>query len=119
MSKKISYKSIIKNRINNKLNRVIYDRSGHFPTFDDRDICMDGATDLGHPMFSANVKVEWNDYEIHGYVDDFGNAVITSVSYDRMICTEKDADGWWIDESAKPVHKFIYGEELEKFDFAS
>ena len=120
MSKVIGYKAIIRNMIWSEVEHYIEKKSGKFATvFEDKMIMETDNKVLGYPTFEVEARVDYNRYTLHGYVGEFGNVSISCVTYDRMVCTEKGPDGWWITESAKPVHKIIYGEELEKFDFAS
>lgn len=110
----LTYKQILKNMIDNYLYRFVRNRNDTFPTI--TDITLD-KNDEDSILFTANVKVEYNTFEVHGCMDRVGDMAVTSITYDGMRCTEKDKDGWWITESAKPFHRFIYGDALKEFNF--
>lgn len=110
----LTYKQILKNMIDNYLYKYVRERKETFPTI--TDIALD-KHDEETIMFSANVKVEYNTFDVHGYMDQDGDIAVTSINYDGMRCTEKDEDGWWITESAKPFNLFVYGKDLKDFDF--
>lgn len=110
----LTYKQILKNMIDNYLYKYVRTRNDTFPTITDITLSKDSEDMI---LFSANVKVRYNTFDVRGYMDEIGNMYVTSVTYDGMRCTEKDKDGWWITESAKPFHRFIYGDALKEFDF--
>lgn len=110
----LTYKQILKNMIQNYLYRFVRNRNDTFPTI--TDIVLE-KNDEETIMFSANVEVDYNTFDVHGGMDQDGDIIVTSITYDGMRCTEKDENGWWITESAKPFHRFIFGEALKDFDF--
>ena len=120
-----SYKKIIENRVLLYVERFIEKKAAteekpyRFAHLVEGSFSMTPDKDIDHPYFSVKYTVSgsYGDYEVHGYVDDYGDVTVTSVTFDRMICQEKDADGWWITESAKPVHEFLFGKALDEFCF--
>lgn len=111
----ISYKGIVRNMIERTVDHFVYEKAKKFASI--INVTME-KTDEGDSIhFKAIVKVDYGEYEIGGIVDEDGHVFIGSIYYEGMRCTEKDENGEWILESAKPYSKFIYGEALETFTF--
>ena len=114
----MTYKQIIQNSIElqifKHLNRVCGDR---YSTIDqvvlnkDKNLITFGVAVKVKPFINAPYT---NDFQIHGYVDDYGQAVITIISYKRMISTRKD-DGSF----TEPVPRYsdVTGLAIKGFAF--
>ena len=111
----ISYKGIVRNMIEREVDHFVYEKADKFA--DITDIIMEKTDTNDYIHFRATAKVDYNEYEIGGVVDEYGHLFIGSVYYEGMRCTEKDEHGEWIMESAKPYTRLIYGEALESFTF--
>lgn len=111
----ISFKGIVRNMIDRAVDQFVYEKAKKFA--DITDIVME-KTDTDSIHFKATAKVDYNEYEIGGIVDEYGHVFIASIYYEGMRCTEKDEHGEWIMESAKHYTRFVYGEALESFNFA-
>ena len=110
----ISFKGIVRNMIENKVNQFVREK-GKFA--DVTDIIMEKGSTNDVIVFKATAKVDYNEYDVGGCVNEDGEVFIGSVAYEGMRCTEKDEHGEWILESAKHYERFIYGEALEAFKF--
>lgn len=110
----ISYKQIIKNMVEYEVEKFINKRSGRYGNIKELTI---EKLDSQTLHFIVKADVNYNTFEIGGIIDEFGNITIGHVSRDGMRCTEKDASGEWITESAKPFHEFICGDALKTYAF--
>ncbi len=112
----LTYKQIITNMVNRYVDRYVYKKSNKFPHVEKVDL---EKLDSELIHFSAVVKVDYKTYEIGGCIDKDGEIFVGSVAYSGIRCTEKDANGEWIMESAKPYHEYLYGDKLDAFSFDS
>ena len=117
MAKVIGFKAIVTNMVESEISNMVYKRGGKFASIEKVEFDLTNK-ELGYPNFTASVKVDYNEYTVTGYVGEFGTVNICCVRYERMVCQEKDENGWWITESAKHVTRFVYGDALETFSFA-
>lgn len=110
------YKQIIENMVDSSVHAYVEKKVGGYVSYPDK-VTLYLEKDFDHPQFKAEIRIGWKGYTVSGYVDTYGDVRICSVSFDRMRCQEKDKNGDWITESAKPVHELLYGDELERFKF--
>lgn len=115
MARKLTYIQIIRNIVEGCITDMVWKNAERVPTCSDDGIQFDQDEDLIH--FTAEITVKYNDYTVHGAVTVHGEAFVSMIEYRRMRCTEKDENGDWITESAKPYHKLVYGEALKNFKF--
>lgn len=113
----MTYKQIVKNSIDRQMFRhlqtVCDDR---YATIEDVKLRQDGDI-----LFVADVKAQpfvgapfQNTFEIHGYVSEYGDAVMTYISYERDIIVERE-DGTI--EGQRTKHYHLHGLEMKAFTF--
>ena len=110
---KLSCKKIIENMIEAHVRQYVWENAEGFADIDGIELQAD--SDLIH--FTLTAKVDYRKYIIRGAVDAEGYPFISMIEYHGMRCTERDAKGEWIDESAKPFTKLVYGDALKTFKF--
>ena len=116
------YKAIIRNMTIKQVEDFIHERTGEYHFIDEKEVEL--STDnkeLGLPdftikttLYSANNSYLPRDYEIHGYINEFGRAHITLVQFSRTYCKRLE-DGSFGKERTENF--FIYQEELDTFKF--
>lgn len=116
----VGYKQIIKNMIEMYVEKYVEARTP------DRQYCHmeDGtlkvkadAKSFDHPTFTGVFNVNYRRYEIHGFVGEFGDVVISSVNFDRDIMKDETRMDWYSEDNIEHKHYFLYGEELNDFKF--
>ena len=110
---KLSCRKIIETMIEEHVRQYVWENADTFG--DIYGIELQADSDLIH--FTMNAKVDYREYIIRGAVDANGCPFISMIEYHGMRCTEKDANGEWIDESAKPYTRLVYGDALKTFKF--
>ena len=58
-------------------------------------------------------NIAYQDYKIHGYIDDYGKVNIVSVYYEEKTIVNFDTEN----ERIKTNTIFVYGDELNDFKF--
>lgn len=113
MAKQLTYIQIIRNMIEAHIDHYVWDKGHHFADIVEPGIQLE-KSDENTIYWTATIKVLYNTYEMHGFMDEFGRVFTSSISYER---TRSDADEWWKVENQYTVNEFVYGDQLAVFTF--
>lgn len=116
----VGYKKIIENMVEMEVENFIEKRNDRkyfaYPVEGSLELSTEDKN-FGHPVFVLQVFVNYRKYEVHGYVDDYGTVVVSSVNFDRDYVKDQERVDWYADENVKHVHEFLYGDKLNEFKF--
>lgn len=110
---KTSYKTIIKNIIKLQVREYVENRIDGY-LFEQEITLRNEDKDFQYPRFSSKFKIGYQEYKVIGYVDDYGEAIICSISY------EYDYYETYEDIEKRNVkHKcvWVHGDDLKYFTF--
>lgn len=107
---KTSYKTIIKNIIELQVREYVENRIDGY-LFEQEITLRNEDKDFQNPRFSSKFKIAYQEYKVSGYVDDYGEAIICSISYEY--------DYYEDIEKRNVKHKdvWVHGDDLKYFTF--
>ena len=105
-------KGIVQNMIEMEAVRFAEKRSGKFFEVVEGSFHFTDGTKDREPIYDITIRqiCGWHDYRLSGYVSDYGDVSVCSVSYSR---TYRDADG----SNERNELKFLHGAEMNLFKF--
>ena len=108
----MTIKGIIQNMIEMEATRFAEKRSGKFFNVVEGSFNFTNGNKDREPIFDVTIRqvCGWHDYRLSGYVSDYGDVSICSVSYSRTYC---DKDG----SNERNEMKFLHGTEMNLFKF--
>lgn len=107
------YKETLTNLIELKVRHYAQDKAnGNYCSTDSIKLEIDKS--IGFPTFEVVLHFGWHDYNIHGYLSEWCDVVVTSIRFDRvyMIQTENENE-----YSKENKHYFLTADELKDFHF--
>ncbi len=110
----MTYKKVIENSIDMQIFKML-DKQSEGKYFDIKKIEVTNEKEM---LFVVYVEFKKGiiplNYEIHGYVSDYGRAVVTYISYSRTISKKKNNG-----EYTEPRKEWfqIYGDCIKNFKF--
>lgn len=115
MAKQLTYPQIIRNMIESAVRDYIRNRNQRWADIGKVNL---EKSDFGIPSinYSVDVTIEYNNYTVHGWMDEYGRAYVSCVTFKR-VKADPDTE-WWKPENQHTVHRFLHGKELEEFTFA-
>ena len=108
----MTIKGIIQNMIEMEATRFAEKRSGKFFNVVEGSFHFTNGNKDREPIFDVTIRqvCGWHEYRLSGYVSDYGDVSICSVSYSRTYC---DKDG----SNKRNELKFLHGTEMNLFKF--
>ena len=109
-----SYKSILKNMVEMSVDKFIEEKTGGklYSVYQKIEL-YPGDKEFEYPRFNSFVSIQYQDYKIHGYIDNYGEVNIVSVYYEEKTIVNFDTEN----ERIKTTRIFVYGDELNDFKF--
>lgn len=114
MAKALSCPQIIRNMIERTVRDYIMQKNNHW-------VCVENVTlEKTESAFlsidyTADASLNYNDYKVHGWVDEYGDVYVSCVTFTRTkALTDSE---WWKPENQRVEHRFIANKELEAFAF--
>lgn len=107
------YKAIIKNMVDAEVTRFVKKQSGKFIEVNSVELNTNKECDT--PTFKVDIMVGLGelirrDFQIHGYVSEYGSVEITHVSFDRMYQES-------VEDKPTTKNTFMMWNELKDFHF--
>ena len=116
----VGYKKIIENMVELEVENYIEKRTEKnvfaYPVSGTLELSVEDKS-FGHPTFKVEFMVKYRKYEVHGYVNDLGSVIISSISFDRDYVKDQERLDWYADENVIHKHFFLYGEKMDQFKF--
>ena len=119
-----TYKGIIKNMVKMKVESFIEKHNGVVSySYDTITELEKASKDFDAISFECNIYVYAvhndviaDEYNIHGYINEYGHISITSISYKATYVKDNNND---ISDVKNQITKYwtIHGQELKEFDF--
>ena len=122
----VGYKKIIENRVEHQVALFIEKQARteenpyRFAWIIDGSMKLTADQELGHPTFDVDYRVSENhygSYHVHGYVDPYGDATITMITYERDLVKDNNRDDWWSKDNIEHKRFYVYGDDLNSFRF--
>ena len=109
-----SYKSILKNIIEMNVDYFVEEKTGgKIYCVEQKIELYPGDKNFMYPTFNSFVNIAYQDYKIHGYIDNYGKVNIVSVYYEEKTIVNFDTEN----ERTKTNRIFVYGDDLNDFKF--
>lgn len=109
-----SYKSILKNMVEMRVDKFIEEKTGGEIHYGSQKIELyPGDKNFMYPTFNSFVNIAYQDYKIHGYINNYGEVNIVSVYYEEKTIVNFDTEN----ERIKITRIFVYGDDLNDFKF--
>lgn len=115
MAKTLSCPQIIRNMIERTVRYYIMQKNPHHWANIEKITLEKTESVFLSINFTADVSIDYHDYQVHGWMDEYGNAYVSCVTFTRTkALTDTE---WWKPENQRTEHKFIAKKELEAFAF--
>ena len=114
---KLSCSQVVRNIIASHVDSMVWEQTGHkhFSDIHPNGITLE-QTGPDYIDFTAQIKVHYMDYSVHGFVNQFGIPTISSIQYEHRKC-KLGEDGWPLEGTEYTEHGFIWGDNLKTFAF--
>ena len=114
---KLNCTQVVRNIIASHIDNAVWTQTQHkdFALVKPKDITLE-QTGPDYIDFTAQIKVHYRDFSVHGFVNQFGTPTITSIRYERRKC-KLGEDGWPDESTEYTEHGFIWGDNLKTFAF--
>jgi len=109
------YKKIIENMIEMAVIRFVERKTTHFVTTLSETLVLELDERIGSPVFNIKIEVTQNqihdlDYQVSGYVSEWGKVYVSSVSFERTLKRNDEAN-------FHTEHEFLTADKLKTFKF--